>query len=137
MSHFIIRESSVFIFGTPNGQASTQLLQAMQRGLRAVSRPLDGVGRADLGARRRVAVHADHRDGLHRDRPIDVLQVDHGVPAMRVALAARGDARLAADAAVGVEEELEVHPSSPRRMRTAHTLYSGIFETGSCAAIVS
>src|SRR5262245_17382691 len=28
--------SSVFIFGTPKGQASTQLLQAMQRGLRAL-----------------------------------------------------------------------------------------------------
>ena len=35
MSHFIIRWMSVFILGTPNGQASTQLLQAMQRGLRA------------------------------------------------------------------------------------------------------
>jgi hypothetical protein len=36
MSHFIIRLISVFILGTPNGQARTQLLQAMQRGLRAV-----------------------------------------------------------------------------------------------------
>src|SRR5262245_66311253 len=36
MSHFIISSNSTFIFGTPNGQASTQLLQAMQRGLRAV-----------------------------------------------------------------------------------------------------
>src|SRR5215510_15843612 len=36
MSHFIISLKSVFIFGTPNGHASTQLLQAMQRGLRAV-----------------------------------------------------------------------------------------------------
>src|SRR5262245_58979196 len=36
MSHFIIRSSSVIILGTPNGQARTQLLQAMQRGLRAV-----------------------------------------------------------------------------------------------------
>src|SRR5215510_15470283 len=36
MSHFIIRSSSLIILGTPNGQASTQLLQAMQRGLRAV-----------------------------------------------------------------------------------------------------
>src|SRR5436190_12037663 len=36
MSHFIISENSVFIFGTPKGHASTQLLQAMQRGLRAV-----------------------------------------------------------------------------------------------------
>src|SRR5215831_10909967 len=36
MSHFIISENSACIFGTPNGQASTQLLHAMQRGLRAV-----------------------------------------------------------------------------------------------------
>src|SRR5512141_1357768 len=35
MSHFIISEYSTSIFGTPKGQASTQLLQAMQRGLRA------------------------------------------------------------------------------------------------------
>src|SRR6185369_3888690 len=36
MSHFIIRFHSTCIFGTPNGQARTQLLQAIQRGLRAV-----------------------------------------------------------------------------------------------------
>src|SRR5690606_2665894 len=36
MSHFIIRFILVFIFGIPKGQASTQLLHAMQRGLRAV-----------------------------------------------------------------------------------------------------
>jgi hypothetical protein len=36
MSHFIISENSVFIFGTPNGQASTQLLQAIQRGFHVV-----------------------------------------------------------------------------------------------------
>src|SRR5262245_20428880 len=36
MSHFIIRSSAAIILGTPNGQASTQLEQAMQRGLRAV-----------------------------------------------------------------------------------------------------
>src|SRR4051795_11024238 len=36
MSHFIISENSVCIFGTPKGQARTQLLHAMQRGLRAV-----------------------------------------------------------------------------------------------------
>src|SRR5690349_704379 len=36
MSHFIISENSASIFGTPNGHASTQLLHAMQRGLRAV-----------------------------------------------------------------------------------------------------
>src|SRR5690606_23514180 len=35
MSHFIIISNSVYILGMPKGQASTQLLQAMQRGLRA------------------------------------------------------------------------------------------------------
>src|ERR671924_110229 len=35
MSHFIISSKPVFILGTPKGHASTQLLQAMQRGLRA------------------------------------------------------------------------------------------------------
>ena len=67
---------SVFILGTPNGQASTQLLQAMQRGLRAVCTTpsavlLDRVGRAHFGAGGRVAVHADDRHRLHattRDR---------------------------------------------------------------------
>src|SRR5438034_3951330 len=33
MSHFIICSSSVMIFGMPNGQASTQFEQAIQRGL--------------------------------------------------------------------------------------------------------
>ncbi len=36
MSHFIMRCAFELILGTPKGQASTQLLQAMQRGLRAV-----------------------------------------------------------------------------------------------------
>ena len=35
MSHFIIWSKSVIIFGTPNGQASTQFEQPMQRGLSA------------------------------------------------------------------------------------------------------
>jgi hypothetical protein len=36
MSHFIMRFILVCIFGTPKGHAKTQLLQAMQRGFRAV-----------------------------------------------------------------------------------------------------
>jgi hypothetical protein len=35
MSHFIIWSISAMYFGTPNGQASTQLEQPMQRGLSA------------------------------------------------------------------------------------------------------
>ena len=86
------------------------------------------------------------------------------MPLVRVALAARLHARLAADAAVRVDEEFEIvgtgmlaacgsarlsaiaaapagsaYAGGPSafRTRTAHTLYSGIFEIGSCAAIVS
>src|SRR4051794_5284117 len=36
MSHFIISAFSTFSRGTPNGQATVQLPQAMHRGLRAV-----------------------------------------------------------------------------------------------------
>src|SRR5690554_1205420 len=36
ISHFIIRLARESILGTPKGQASTQLLQEMQRGFRAV-----------------------------------------------------------------------------------------------------
>jgi hypothetical protein len=36
MSHFIIRSKSLIILGMPNGQATTQLLHAMHRGLRAL-----------------------------------------------------------------------------------------------------
>src|SRR4029079_2649214 len=36
MSHFIMISGPSYSSGTPNGHASTQLLQAMQRGLRAL-----------------------------------------------------------------------------------------------------
>ena len=88
-------------------------------------------------------------------RAVDVFEVDHRLAPVRVALAARLHAGLAADAAARVDEELESSArtaSSSRlllrleragvcrrpsalRTRTAQTLYSGIFEIGSCAAI--
>ena len=91
-------------------------------------------------------------------RAVDVLQVDHRVPLVRLALGTGVDARLAADAAVRVDEELHLGRTmgisvrrltaavragrrtpapSALRMRTAQTLYSGIFEIGSWAAIVT
>src|SRR5512141_685913 len=121
-------------------------------------------------------MHADHRNRLHRDRPVDVLQMDHRMAAMGVALAARRHARLAADAAIRIDEELQVRRDGHRHfpcctevraassapplvtfvssppgssvaaspggfsdflMRTAQTLNSGIFETGSCAEMVN
>ena len=85
-------------------------------------------------------MHADDRHRLHALRPVDVFQMDHRVPLVRVALAARLHARLAADAAVGVDEELEmlvrlhccassladiIRRASALRTRQPQTLYSG------------
>ena len=110
MSHFIIWSISAMYFGTPNGQASTQFEQPMQRGLSAdCTMPLlgllDRVGRAHLGAGRVLAVHAHHRRGLRRRGPVDALEVDQRLPAVRAALLARLHARLAADAAALVDHE--------------------------------
>ena len=106
MSHFIIRFIPLFIFGIPNGQASTQLLQAMQRGLRSVSRALDRVRRAYLRAGRGITVHADDGHGLRRVRAIDVVQLDHRLSPVRIALRARLNAGVAPDTPVRVDEEL-------------------------------
>src|SRR5262249_41127186 len=122
----------------------------------AVGRALDRVGRTDLGAGRCVAVHADDRRRLRRARAIEIVELDHRLAAVRVALRAGLHAGLAADAAARVDEELHdrglrhrgtyccgssspTHAGGPaaRRRRAAQALYSGIFEIGSCAAIVS
>ena len=164
MSHFIISSKPTFIFGTPNGQASTQLLQAMQRGFRAVCttpspvRLMASAGQtsAQVGESQCMQTTGTVCDRVRRGRRI---QVDHRVPLVRVALGAGVDARLAADAAVGVDEEDVVvgdhghsvlaayccgssRPAysggpSALRTRTAHTLYSGILEIGSWAEIVT
>src|SRR5690606_23514181 len=67
----------------------------------AVARALDSVGGADLGAGGRVAVHADDGDGLDGAGAVHVLQLDHGVAAVGIALRAGLDTGLAADAAAG------------------------------------
>src|SRR5690606_36465148 len=74
----------------------------------AIAGALDRVGRAHLRAGRLLAVHADHRDGLHRRVTIDELEVDHRVALVRVALGARLRAAAAADTAARIDEELEV-----------------------------
>src|SRR5690606_14090337 len=73
----------------------------------AVAGALDRIRRADLGARRLLAVHAHDGHGLHRVRAIDVLEVDHRFAAVRVAFGARLHARLAADAAARSDDEFE------------------------------
>ena len=85
----------------------------MQRGFRArlhhaVTGALDGVGRTHLRAGRLLAVHADDGHGLDASRALHVLEMNHRLASMRVAFGARLHARLTADAAVGIDEEVEV-----------------------------
>src|SRR5262249_34994784 len=74
----------------------------------AVLGALDGVRGTDLGAGRHVAVHADDRHRLRRQAAVDVIELDHGLSLVRVALATGLHAGLAADAPARVDEELEV-----------------------------
>ena len=71
----------------------------------AVRRSLDGVGWADLGARGSIAMHADHRHGLRRNGAIDEFEMNHRMPLVGIALAARFVARLAANAAIRIDEK--------------------------------
>src|SRR4029453_18798056 len=102
---------------------------------------LDGVGAAHLGARGVGAVHA------HRGRRlagaggalVHLVEVDHRPAPVGAALPARLHAGPAADAPAVVDDEDGLaHPgSSTRSTRTAHTLYSGIFDSGSITGLVS
>src|SRR5262249_42483156 len=74
----------------------------------AVAGPLDRIRRTDFRARRLLAMHANDRDGLHALRSFDIFEMNHRHTAMRVALRACLHARLATDAAVGIDEKLEM-----------------------------
>ena len=50
-------------------------------------------------------MHADHRHRLRRAAAVDEVELDHRLPLVRVALGAGLHARLAADAAAGIDEE--------------------------------
>src|SRR5262249_49851101 len=92
--------------------------------------------RAHLGAGRILAVHADRRRRLRARAPVDEVEMDHRPTAVRAALRAGLDARLAADAPALVDDE-DVRAHATRSTRTALTLYSGIFDSGSSARWVS
>src|SRR5690606_4164366 len=64
----------------------------------AVSGLLDRVGRADLGAGRRVAVHADDRNGLGGVRALQGVELDHRDTFVRITFAAGVYAGLTANA---------------------------------------
>src|SRR5688572_9611158 len=124
---------------------------------------LDRVGGADLGTGRVFAVHAHHRRGLSRGRPVEVVEVDEGPPPVGAALHTRLHTGFTADASALVDDEhgrvvdavagLDRHGAPPcrsrsrasvastrppaRSRRTAATLNSGIFEIGSTTRCVS
>ena len=96
--------------GTPNGQASTQLEQPMQRGLSAdctmpPSFCLIASAGHTCGAGGVLAVHAHHRCGLGGGGPVDAFEVDQRLAAVGAAFHAGLHAGLATDAAALVDDE--------------------------------
>lgn len=74
----------------------------------AVFCSLDGIRRTDFSARRRIAVHADDRRCLNRMRAVNIFQMNHRMPSVRVAFAARLNASLTSYAPRRVYEKFHV-----------------------------
>src|SRR5215471_15801791 len=128
-----MRSISPITLGTPNGQASTQLEQAMQRGFSAdCTTPPSFCLMASAG-------HTSAQVGS-----VQCMQIVGAVCRLPVgaALLAGLDTGPAADAPAVVDDEDGLaHASSSlgstRSTRTAHTLNSGIFDSGSITGLVS
>src|SRR5215475_1390459 len=65
----------------------------------------DRIGRADLRAGGRFAMHAYHRHGLRRVGLIDVIQLDHRIALVRVAFGTCLHTPVATDAATRIDEK--------------------------------
>ena len=101
---------SLFIFGTPKGHANTQLLQATQRGLRAVCTTPSAVRL--IASAGQTSAHVGVSQCMHTTGTVcgetarsTNSKMNHRMTLVRIALAARFDARLAADAAIRVDEK--------------------------------
>jgi hypothetical protein len=110
MSHFIIWSNSAMYLGTPNGQASTQFEQPMQRGLSAdCTMPpsvclIASAGHTWAQVGSSQCMHTIGAVWVVRG-PVDPFEVDQGLAPVGAALLARLHARLAADAAALVDHE--------------------------------
>jgi hypothetical protein len=98
-------------------------------------------------------VHADLRSGLNAVAPLNRFQMDHARSAMRVAFTASLNTRFTSDASRVIDEETHfthrIPPASTPKWaissvgsvvlltRTAQILYSGMFDTGSIAGLVT
>src|SRR5215510_3221730 len=164
MSHFIIRSNSVIILGTPNGQARTQFEQAIQRGLRAlITRPspdrlMASAGQTSAQVGESQCMHTTGTVCVEAWRstysrwiiecPLCVSHSEHAwthdwqpmqrlgsmknsistgciLPLLFAVVYCCGSSRWAYSG------------SAALRSLTAQTLYSGICEIGSCAAMVT
>src|SRR5215475_6208535 len=162
MSHFIIRSNSEIILGTPNGHASTQFEQAMQRGLRAVmTRPsaerlIASAGQTSAQVGDSQCMHTTGAVCVDRVRSMNSrwiiecpLCVSHSEQAWTHAwqpMHRAGSMKNSISAFTGAPPGIRYccgssrraySGSVPGRMRTAQTLYSGILDTGSWEAIVT
>src|SRR5688572_28390224 len=157
MSHFIIRCMVVFIFGTPNGQASTQLLQAMQRGLRAVCTTPSPVRL--IASAGQTSAHVGWSQCMQTTRVVCAecarsmysrwiigcpLCVSHSPQACTPdwhPMQRLGSMKNSTCEGIAIYALLPPSAQSGAVSafftRTAQTLYSGIFEIGSCAAMVN
>src|SRR5262245_34531583 len=162
MSHFIIRSNSVIILGTPNGHARTQFEQAMHRGLRAViTRPSAlrliasaGQTSAHVGLWQCMQTTGTVCTEVLRstnsmwiiERPLCVSHSEqacsqawqpmHRCGSMKNSISVGMVSPVFSDYCCASSRRA-YSGSSALRMRTAHTLYSGIFEIGSWAEIVT
>ena len=66
----------------------------------------DGIGRADFGTDRVLAMHAKLHRGLRAEEAVDVIDLDHRFVAVGFTLGAGHLTGVAADAALRIEEEL-------------------------------
>ena len=127
MSHFIIWSSSAMYFGTPNGQASTQFEQPMQRGLSADCTTPSSV--CLIASAGQTWAQVGSSQCMHTCGAVWVVVARSMVsrwisdwPAVGAALHARLHARLAADAAALVDDEhrVVVDPYHAVPLRSSH-----------------
>src|SRR5918995_664932 len=162
MSHFIIWSYSATYFGTPNGHASTQFEQPMQRGFNDdCTTPSSFCLMASAG---HTSAHVGSSQCMHTigavwvvakrsisSRWIIVLprwvphsshawtHAGHPMPSPGSEAGLRGSSPLVSRSTRSISRaSTTAAPGGPTRsMRTAETLYSGIFDSGSSARFVS
>src|SRR3954470_15420851 len=162
MSHFIMSFCSSYTSGTPNGQATTQLPQAMQRGLRALCttpspvRLIASAGHTSAQVGCSQCMHTTGTVCVDRlrstnsrwiiDSPLCVSHSWHAWTHDWHPMQREGSTKNSRCCGTGIlaisyccGSSCDAYSGSPSALRTrqAHTLYCGILLIGSCAATVN